>query len=52
MKNLFKLIHKKWDVTHNSQHVCVELIEVSDDYFSLDERLNLPSEVRSDAHFR
>ena len=44
-------VHKNGDIP-NSQCVRVELIEVSDDYFSLDENLNLPSEVRSDAYFR
>ena len=44
-------VHKNGDIP-NSQCVRVELIEVSDDYFSLDENLNLPSEVRSDAHFK
>ena len=44
-------VHKN-DDTLNNQHVRVELIEVSDDYFSQEVNLNLPSEVSSDAHFR
>ena len=44
-------VHKNDDIP-NSQRVRVELVEVSDDYFNLDENLNLQSEVWSDAHFR
>ena len=42
----------KSDDIPNNQRVHVELIEVSNDYFSLDENLNLPTKMRSDAHFR
>ena len=41
----------KMDISKN-QRVHVELIEVSDDYFSQEENLNLPTEVWSDAYFR
>ena len=44
-------IHKNDDIPNN-QRVRVEVIEVSNDYFNIDENLNLPSEVRRDAHFR
>ena len=43
-------IHKDDDIP-NSQYVLVELI-VSDDYFSQEENLNLPSEVQSNAYFK
>ena len=44
-------VHKDDDIP-NSQRVRVDLIEVSDYYFSQKENLNLPSEVRSNAHFK
>ena len=44
-------VHKDDDIA-NRQRVRVELDEVSIDYFSQEKNLNLPSEVRSDAHFR
>ena len=44
-------VHKDDDIP-NSQRVRVELIKVSEDYFNQEKNLNLPSKVRSDAHFR
>ena len=44
-------VHKDDDIP-NSQHVRVDLIEVSDYYFSQEENLNLPTEVWSAAYFR
>ena len=47
--NIF--VHKDNGIANN-QRVRVELIEVSDDYFSREENLNLSNEVQSDAHFK